>query len=259
MRILPYLVIFLFISACSSSPTGRQQLILFPDSQMNEMGAASFAQIKQQTPPSKETVSLRYVHCISDALLIAAGENPSNWEVQVFDDESPNAFALPGRKIGVHTGMFKVAINADQLAAVIGHEIGHVQARHGAERVSMNVLAETGQQLTAGVLQNNEAGQLTMAALGVATQFGVLLPYSRKHESEADYIGLELMAKAGFDPQQSVALWQNMARAAQGAAPPEFMSTHPSSNTRIKLLSEAMPKAQSLYQPSRKPSCIKPY
>src|SRR5690554_1074986 len=259
MRILPYLALFLLISACSSSPTGRQQLILFPDSQMNEMGAASFTQIKQQTPPSTETAALRYVHCISDALLLAAGENPSHWEVQVFDDESPNAFALPGRKIGVHTGMFTVATNADQLAAVIGHEIGHVQARHGAERVSMNVLAETGQQLTAGVLQNNEAGQLTMAALGLATQFGVLLPYSRKHESEADYIGLELMAKAGFDPQQSVALWQNMARAAQGSAPPEFMSTHPSSDTRIRLLSEAMPKAQSLYQPNRKPDCIKPY
>lgn len=257
MRILPYLVLFLFISACSSSPTGRQQFILFPDSQMNEMGAASFSQIKQQTPPSKETATLRYVHCISDALLVAAGENPSQWEVQVFDDPTPNAFALPGRKIGVHTGMFSVAATPDQLAAVIGHEIGHVQARHGAERVSMNVLAESGQQLTAAVLQNSEAGQLTMAALGVATQFGVLLPYSRKHESEADYIGLELMAKAGFNPQQSVVLWQNMASAAQGSAPPEFMSTHPSSDTRIRLLSDAMPKAQSLYQPSRNPGCKK--
>lgn len=257
MRIIPYLLLFLLLSACSSSPTGRHQLILFSDSQMNDMGAASFTQLKQQNPPSQETRALQYVHCISNALLVAAGEAPSRWEVQVFNDESPNAFALPGRKIGVHTGMFSVAVTPDQLAAVIGHEIGHVQARHGAERVSLNVLAESSQQLTAAVLQNNEAGQLTMAAMGLATQFGVLLPYSRKHESEADSIGLELMAKAGFDPLQSVALWENMAKFAQGSAPPEFMSTHPSSNTRIRLLTEAMPKAQSLYQPSRNPGCKK--
>src|SRR5690606_15446664 len=152
----------------------------------------------------------------SNALLQVAGEKPDRWEVQVFNDETPNAFALPGNKIGVHTGMIKLATTADQLAAVIGHEIGHVQARHGAERVSMNVLAESGQQLTAIAMQDNENAQIALAAIGLGAQFGVILPYSRTHESEADYIGLELMAKAGFKPEEAVALWQNMAKAGGG-------------------------------------------
>lgn len=258
MRLLSFSLLFLLITACASSPTGRHQLILFSDSQMNDMGAASFSQMQQQTPPSSDAKAVSYVQCISDALLVAAGEKPSKWEVKVFNDDTPNAFALPGNKIGVHTGMIKLAQTPDQLAAVIGHEIGHVQARHGAERVSMNAVTQTGQQLGAAILQGSETGQLTMAALGLGAQFGVLLPYSRKHESEADFIGLQLMAKAGFEPQESVKLWQVMAQYAGGQAPPEFMSTHPSDKTRIKELSDAMPKAMALYRPNLRPSCKKP-
>lgn len=245
------------VAACSSSPTGRNQLILFPDSQMNEMGVASFTQLKQETPPSTDKASIDYVMCISNALLDVAGEKRDRWEIQVFNDESPNAFALPGNKIGVHTGMIKLATTPDQLAAVIGHEIGHVQARHGAERVSMNVVAQSGQQLASIAMQNNENAQLAMAAIGLGAQFGVILPYSRTHESEADYIGLELMAKAGFNPEESVALWQNMAKAGGGSTP-EFMSTHPSNQTRIKQLREAMPKALAIYKPQSNPGCKKP-
>lgn len=245
------------LMACSSSPTGRNQLILFPDSQMNEMGVASFAQLKQETPPSQDKQSIDYVLCISNALLAVAGEKADRWEVQVFNDDTPNAFALPGNKIGVHTGMIKLAATPDQLAAVIGHEIGHVQARHGAERVSMSTVAQSGQQLAAIALQNNESGQIALAAIGLGAQYGVILPYSRTHESEADFIGLELMAKAGFKPEEAVALWQNMAKAAGGSTP-EFLSTHPSNKTRIEQLTAAMPKANSLYKPERNPRCIKP-
>lgn len=252
------MVLMSFIVACSSSPTGRKQLILYSDSQMNEMGVASFAQLKQETPPSKEAKYVNYVQCISRPMLIAAGEKPEKWEIQVFNDETPNAFALPGRKVGVHTGMIKLAQTPDQLAAVIGHEIGHVQARHGAERVSMNIAAGVGQQLSAIALQQNQMGQLATAAIGLTTQFGVLLPYSRKHESEADYIGLKIMAKAGFAPQESVKLWQVMAQLAGGQKPPEFMSTHPSDSTRIKELSKAMPSALAIYKPEARPNCKKP-
>lgn len=258
MRAIAFSLLFFLITACASSPTGRHQLLLFSDSQMKEMGAASFSQMKQQTPPSSDAKYVNYVRCISDAMLVAAGENPSQWEVQVFNDDTPNAFALPGNKIGVHTGMIKLAQNADQLAAVIGHEIGHVQAKHGAERVSMHAVTQTGQQLGAAILQGSETGQLTMAALGLGAQFGVLLPYSRKHESEADFIGLQHMAKAGFTPQESVKLWQVMGQYAGGQAPPEFMSTHPSDKTRIKELSDAMPKALAIYQPDKRPNCVKP-
>lgn len=258
MRYLITALLFLFISACSVSPTGRKQLILFPESQMNEMGVASFTELKQQNPPSQDKKMNDYVMCITLPLLAAAGEKASRWEVSVFNDDTPNAFALPGNKIGVHTGMIKLAQTPDQLAAVIGHEIGHVQAKHGAERVSMNVVTQTGQQLTEATLQNSQAGQLALAAIGMGAQFGLILPYSRKHESEADYIGLELMAKAGFNPEHSIQLWQVMAQYAGGNAPPEFMSTHPSDQTRIKQLSAAMPKALALYQPQNRPNCIKP-
>lgn len=254
---LCFFILLAGLTACSSSPTGRHQLILFSDSQMNEMGVASFDQLKEDSPPSSDAKAMAYVQCLSTALLKAAGEKPGKWEVQVFNDDSPNAFALPGNKIGVHTGMIKLAATPDQLAAVIGHEIGHVQARHGAERVSMSTVAQTGQQLAAIGLQDNENAPLLMAAIGIGAQYGVLLPYSRTHESEADYIGLELMAKAGFDPQQSVALWQNMAQASGGSTP-EFLSTHPSDKTRIKQLSAAMPRALAVYQPQNNPGCVKP-
>ena len=247
--------------ACTTSPTGRNQFIVVPDAQMNQMGVASFAEMKQKTPPSTDKKFLAYVNCISTALLKATGENPDDWEVQVFNDDSPNAFALPGKKIGVHTGMIKLAENQGQLAAVIGHEIGHVQARHGAERVSMNVSSQVVQQVAAIGLAENENSQAIMMALGLGAQYGVLLPYSRTHESEADYLGLIIMAHAGFDPVQSVELWKNMAKSG-GAKPPEFMSTHPSDKTRINELSTNMSRANKLYQTAlakgQKAQCSKP-
>lgn len=247
--------------ACTSSPTGRSQLILFSDSQMASMGAASFQQMKQQTPPLADAAISRYVQCLSNALLLAAGEQPQQWEVQVFEHESPNAFALPGRKIGVHTGMIELAATPAQLAAVIGHEIGHVQARHGAERVSLAFASQAGQQLAAITLQDNENAPLLMAAIGIGSQLGVLLPYSRSHESEADQIGLQLMATAGFDPADAVALWRNMA-AAGGGGMPEFLSTHPSSASRIEQLGRLQAAAEPLYQQAlaagRRPDCRKP-
>ncbi len=246
-RILNLAIAFALLISCASSPTGRSQLILISDSQIAQMGIASFTQMKEQSPPVKDAAASTYVSCVSNALLKAAGENPVKWEVQVFNDKSPNAFALPGRKIGVHTGMFSVAQTPAQLAAVIGHEIGHVQAKHGAERVSLNMASQLSQQAAAISLQNNENSQLIMAAIGLGSQIGVMLPYSRTHESEADYIGLKLMAKAGFDPQDSIDLWINMSKASNGN-PPEFLSTHPSGKTRIQKLSANMPEANAIYQ-----------
>lgn len=250
------------LCACATSPTGRNQLILVSDSAMDQMGAASFAQMKQKSPPSSNSTLNRYVQCISEPLLRAAGENPSQWEVQVFADKSPNAFALPGRKIGVHVGMIKLAQNSDQLAAVIGHEIGHVQARHGAERVSMAQVSKTVQQAAQQGLSGSAYGGMAMAAIGLGAKFGVLLPYSRQHETEADYIGLRYMAKAGFNPQQAVALWQQMSKASGGKSPPEFMSTHPSNQRRIHDLSAKMSESMQVYQQAKSRGvsnrCVKP-
>ena len=175
------------------------------------------------------------------------------WEVVVFDEPSANAFALPGGYIGVHTGLLDVAQNQDQLATVLGHEVGHVIAEHSNERVSQSQLLQTGMQLGAVALDMSEVSYRNeiMQALGLGAQFGVVLPFSRTHESEADEIGLELMAKAGFEPQQSVALWQNMAKQG-GARQPEFLSTHPAPSSRITQLQKQMTNAQSLYSSAQK-------
>lgn len=259
---LGILSFLLLISACASSPTGRNQLILVSDAQMNQMGAASFQAMSQEQKAISSGPEFDYVRCIADAILSADGRDPLAWEVKVFADDSPNAFALPGKKIGVHTGMIKLSKNADQLAAVMGHEIGHVDARHGAERVSLSMTSQLAQQATTILLEGQEYQSTALAALGLGAQYGVLLPYSRTHESEADTIGLYLMAKAGFDPAQAIELWREMKKASGGSAPPEFMSTHPSNETRIKELTEELAHANGVYLSALKegkaPGCRRP-
>ena len=236
--------------SCATSPEGRTQLKLIPDEQMDVMGAQSFEQLKQQTPITQDSNIQQYVLCIANKIIpqVAQNPDPKQWEVVVFEDDQANAFALPGNKIGVYTGLLKYAKNQDQLAAVMGHEVAHVIAKHGNERVSNQMATEAGMSIATAVLggTQDENSTLILAGLGLGAQYGIILPFSRSHESEADLIGLDLMAKAGFDPAESVTLWQNMSQA--GASPPEFMSTHPSSDTRIKQLQERIPNANIAYQ-----------
>ncbi len=241
----------LALLSCTTSPEGRKQLQLIPDDQMDVMGAQSFEQIKQQTPITKDQNIQQYISCIANKIIpqVAQKPDPKQWEVLVFEDEQANAFALPGYKIGVYTGLLKYAKNQDQVAAVMGHEVAHVIAKHGNERVSNQMATEAGLTIATVILgggTQDENSALILAGLGLGAQYGIILPFSRSHESEADLIGLDLMAKAGFDPAQSVPLWQNMSQS--GAAPPEFMSTHPSSDTRIKQLQERIPEANIAYQ-----------
>lgn len=180
----------------------------------------------------------------------------------VFEDETLNAFALPGNKIGVHTGLINLVDNADQLAAVVGHEVGHVLSRHSNERLSQETAVSTGLAMVQAVTQPQTAlGQTALGLLGVGAQYGVILPYSRIHETEADTIGLDLMARAGFDPRQSINLWLKMDKAAQGGQPIEFMSTHPSHASRIDNLQQNMNRALQLQQQAwsqgRQPRCAK--
>jgi predicted Zn-dependent protease len=249
-------------AACVTSPTGRSQLILVSEDQMQELGAASFEQLKGEGKVSTSSSANAYVRCVSNAITGALGsEATGSWEVVVFEDETANAFALPGRKIGVHTGLLQVAKNQDQLATVIGHEVAHVTARHSAERVSQGQAAQllSSGVAAAGVVDPARvAGKGALAALGLGMQYGVLMPYGRTQESEADMIGLDYMARAGFDPAQSVELWKNMS-AAGGGQPTEFLSTHPSHSTRIADLTRRLPEAQKLQQQARasgrKPAC----
>lgn len=251
------------VSSCATSPEGRSQLKLLPDEQINSMGVQSFEQIKQDTPETKNENMRVYAQCIANAIIPQLDEdnNPALWEVRVFADDQANAFALPGNKIGVYEGLFKYAVNQDQVAAVMGHELAHVIAQHGNERVSDQLAAQAGLTIAAIALGASDSSEdnkaLVLAGLGLGVQYGIILPFSRTHESEADLIGLELMAESGFNPRESVKLWENMSKA--GGQPPEFLSTHPSSSTRIKDLNARMPRALDTYSKAqaknRKPNC----
>ena len=231
------------VHACATSPMGRSQLILFPEAEMAQMGAAAFQDIEQKTPVSTASGVNAYVSCVAENILRAMPDgNPGAWEIKVFEQDAANAFALPGRKIGVYTGLLDVAENQDQLATVIGHEVAHVLAQHSNERVSTNFVTQSGLQLAQiAVGADTAMKQQLFGLLGLGAQVGVILPFSRAQEAEADLVGLELMAKAGFDPRESVKLWQNM-QAQGGDSPPEFLSTHPSSERRITELNDRMRK-----------------
>ncbi|WP_026611801.1 M48 family metallopeptidase [Methylocaldum szegediense] len=238
----------LVLSACATSPLGRTQFMLMPEDQMAAMGAQAFVNMKQQMPIDQNPQTNQYVTCVARALVNEVG---GQWEIVVFQDETPNAFALPGGKIGVHSGLLRVARNQDQLAAVIGHEIAHVLSRHSNERASQEIAVQQGLNVVQAIANpTSQTGQLMMGVLGLGAQYGVLMPYSRMQESEADLLGLELMARAGFDPQQSIDLWINMEQAG-GGQPVEFLSTHPSHATRMQELKQLMPKAMDMYRSAR--------
>lgn len=251
----------LVLTACATSPLGRQQFLFLPAAEMDQMGATAYNEMKEQQPTVTGTAESRYVECVAEAI-VAVVDSDQQWEVTVFEDDSANAFALPGGKIGVHTGLLKVADNQDQLAAVIGHEVGHVIADHPNERMSQQYATQGGLTALSAFLGGGGGGagsQAIMSALGVGAQVGILLPFSRAQESEADTIGLELMARAGFDPRAAVQLWQNMSAASNGQKPSEFMSTHPSNEHRIQALESHMNQALAIYQQtSNRPSCRHP-
>jgi len=256
IRLILLLLGVAYLAGCTTSPTGRSQLILMPDSEMEQMGLQAFTNIKKETPVDSSGTTNRYVQCVANAITREVG---GGWEVVVFKDDDANAFALPGRKIGVNTGLLKVAENQDQLATVIGHEVAHVLSQHSNERVSQKFAVEQGLNLINAIASpQTGTGQTLMGLMGVGAQYGILLPYSRTQESEADILGLQLMAKAGFDPRESVQLWINMSKANRGQ-PPEFLSTHPSDSTRISQLRARIPAALNLQSRARlqgkKPAC----
>lgn len=243
------------VAACATSPTGRRQLEFFAPQQMAQMGDSAYQEIKKQTPETQDPAQRRYVECVTSALtrVVPPPVDGGQWKVSVFkEDKTVNAFALPGGNIGVYTGLLDVAKNQAQLATVIGHELAHVQAQHANARMSTQYATSAGVQLAAAIAgaSGKVDQQTAMGLLGLGTQVGVLLPFSRSQESEADVIGLRYMAEAGFDPRQAVDLWHNM-QAAGGGKPPEFLSTHPSNESRIAQLQKHMPEALRLYEQAK--------
>jgi len=246
-------LIVTFLTGCQESPTGRNRLALVPEAVLADMGQDSFEQMKQQNAVITRPDINRFVQCITEALVSAAHTRypdapmPESWEVAVFENATPNAFALPGGKIGVHSGLLEIAENQAQLATVIGHEIAHVLADHGNERLTQQLGLQAGMLLVGLFTESEIAEDQIQQALGIGAQLGITLPFSRAHEEEADLMGLEIMAQAGFEPGQSVRLWQNMAQAS-GAQPLEFLSTHPNHDTRIASLQNQLAAARSVFE-----------
>lgn len=245
------------IVGCATAPvTGRQQLILIPPAQEMALGLQSYREIlsKSKLSQDKEIVAMvnRVGRRIAD---VTSRDYPIardyEWEFNAIEDEkTPNAFALPGGKIAVYTGILKYTQNEAGLATVVGHEVGHALARHGAERMSQYLLAQMGQvALNIAVRdQSPETIQALNIGYGVGTTVGVLLPFSRLEESEADHIGLVLMAKAGYDPTEALRFWERMAKAGD-KKPPAFLSTHPADEKRIAQIKQWIPEALTHYNP----------
>jgi len=257
------LLVVLGLAGCETNPyTGRSQLLMTSVAQEMDLGAQAYSQVKNDPkvklshdPREVEPVRRVAAHIIEAAKRSKYAEMAQQfqWEVTVIkDDKTMNAFALPGGKIAVYTGIFPVAKSEAGLAAVMGHEVVHALARHGGERMSQGQLTNATLQVVGaaiGVSGGSAAlSQAAMAALGAGAQVGVLLPFSRSHESEADYIGILLAADAGYDPRESVHLWERMEQLSSGGGPAEFLSTHPGHETRIQQLKMWMPEALAIYQ-----------
>ena len=247
---------FTLISCYQAPITGRTQFILLSESQEIQMGLVAFQDVLKKENISTNTKYNSSVTRVGKRIANVTGKNNYNWEYKVIDaDDTINAFALPGGKIAVYTGILPIAETDAGLATVMGHEVAHATARHGGERMSIGILAQIGAVGLNVALRNKdpEVVSAVNAAFGTGVTLGGILPFNRKQESEADRIGLVYMARAGYDPRESVDFWNRMADANKGKpSPPEFLSTHPSYGTRVKNLNRWMPEAIGIYNKSTK-------
>lgn len=253
MKRLAWLFAAVLVTACRTVPgTGRSQLNLASETMLAAEAEAAFAKM----PRAADPVGLARVRAIALKVIAAArgapgvdGDAslppPEAWDIAIIKDDTPNAFAMPGGKIGFNTGMFRLALTDADIAVILGHEVAHVVARHGNERVSEGMLAAAGAVLVDEATRdrNPTRRREIMSAYGAAATLGVILPFSRRHESEADAIGLVYMARAGYPPKAAVTFWQRFA-AEPGTKIPEFLSTHPSDQTRIDELRRLVPEAE---------------
>jgi predicted Zn-dependent protease len=257
---LIFLLFLTVIFACQKTVfTGRKSLNLIPNSQLNQMSLAEYRQFLSENKPMTSGKDVELVRRVGNDIKAATEVYYRSkglqkdlkdfaWEFNVVDDPTVNAFCMPGGKVVIYTGILKVTQNEDALAVVMGHEIAHALANHGNERVSQGLVAQLGlTTLDLGLAMSQKPAQtrnLIMQAAGATTQLGVLLPFSRKHESEADEIGLYLMAMAGYNPAEAAPFWARMNKGG-GSRPPEFLSTHPDPSKRSDKLKSMVPKARA--------------
>jgi len=268
LKIITVLLLTLFIFSCSTVPlTNRKQLSLIPHGELLSMSFAQYDAFLDSVPVSHDEQDVDMVKRVGNNIANAVQQyltehnradilDGFNWEFNLVEDNQANAWCMPGGKVVVYTGILPITQDETGLAVVLGHEISHAIADHGNERMSQGLLQQYGGVALSVALQNKpqETQALWMTAYGVGTYYGAMLPYSRLHESEADHLGLIFMAIAGYNPEGAVDFWQRMSAASNGQKPPEFMSTHPSDETRIKHLQEWMPEALKYYNKSQKKS-----
>jgi predicted Zn-dependent protease len=255
-RLIVAVVCLAFVlAACSQVPlTGRKRLLLVDEGTELELGIQTYKQVLDESTLSKDGRAVGRIQTIGTRIADVTGKTDYEWEFNLIEADSVcNAFCLPGGKVAVYTGILELASSDDELATVMAHEIAHAIARHGGERMSqMLVLQLGGIALEEAMKTKSEKTmELAMAAYGVGAGLLYILPYSRTHESEADHMGLIYMAKAGYDPRGAVRFWEKMQAEHAGQEPPEFLSTHPSSGTRIADLESWMPEALGYYEKAR--------
>ena len=244
------------LTGCSTAPeTGRSQLILMSSQQEATLGLQSFQQLKKQTPVSKDASATATLQRVGQRIAQVANMPGAQWEFVLFESKEPNAFCLPGGKVGVYTGILPITQDDAGLAAVIGHEVAHAVLRHGNERVSRSMAVQgLGALIGAGIgisAADPRAVQAFQQLYGIGSQVGVELPHSRDQESEADRVGLRFMARAGYNPDASLAFWQRFAsvNAQHGGGPPSFLRTHPTDETRVRQIQQWLPEAKAQYKP----------
>jgi predicted Zn-dependent protease len=257
------ILLFLFLISCGKVPiTGRKQVNLLPETELVAMSLQQYSMFLKESPPVTGTSDAEMVKRvgmkISNAVQIVLKQTGDlervsgyKWEYNLVNEKEPNAWCLPGGKIVVYTGLLPITQTEAGLAAVMGHEVAHAVARHGNERMSQGLVAEMGGLALSVAVADKpaETQNLFLNAYGIGATVGALLPFSRTHESEADKMGAVFMAAAGYDPNEAVRLWERMKKMTQGNDIPEFLSTHPSDDTRINDLKAWLPEAMKYYKP----------
>lgn len=262
LLIIGILIIHMLIPSCKTVPfSGRNQLTLLPESMLVGMSLDSYNEFISTHNLSSNQVQAGMVRDVGNRIASSVEDYLKNngmesrisqfqWEFSLVEEDAVNAWAMPGGKIVFYTGILPVTQNADGMAVVMGHEIAHVVARHGNERMSQQLLVQTGGVALATAMRDSpqETRNLLLASYGVGTAVGMILPYSRAHEREADRMGMIFMAMAGYNPREAVAFWERMDKMADSSAPPQFLSTHPSSAERIREMRSFLPEAMKYYR-----------
>lgn len=251
---IPLIVLLVAVAAwlgCRSAPiTQRRQLLLIPEDYETSLGVSSYQEILSSETASTNSEYIEMVNRVGQRIAHVANRPDYQWEFRVIASDKQNAFCLPGGKVAIYEGILPVCASEAGLAVVMSHEVAHALARHGGERMSQGIVADAAGNVLRYVSQGQAAHdqKILMGAYGAASKYGVILPFSRKHESEADHMGLLLMAQAGYDPSVAPLFWERFAASKPDGAPPEFLSTHPADARRSMELRQLLPEAMTLYE-----------